>query len=585
MTIADLRRDYLRNARNPVDVLSHIFERIRADGLRPIWTSLADEQQALTRAREVDLTLPLGGVPFAVKDSIDVAGMETTVACPAFAYRATRTAPVVDRLLAAGAVLVGKTNLDQFATGLVGVRSPYGACVNVFDPRYIAGGSSSGSAVATAKGLCAFALATDTAGSGRVPAAFCNIVGLKPTRGLLSTTGLVPACWSLDCMSVLTTTAADAELVWRIAQGPDDRDPGSRTFEPGAGAVPWLPGAFRFGVPDRSQLDFFGDDEAATLFERSIARLASVGGERVTIDFTPFRQTSGLLYAGSWVAERFAALGDFIVANESEVNPVVASIIRSGAGYSAADAYKNGYKLKALERLAAQEWARMDVLLLPTTGTIYTLEEVDNDPIVLNSNLGLYTHFANLLDLAAVAVPAGFRSNGLPFGVSLLGRAFSDEGLLVLAQRFEKGFAAPSDAAPGCVLLAVAGAHLRGQPLNHQLTERGARFVRSCRSARDYRLFALAGGVPAKPGLLRDPGFAGSGIDLELWAVPEHQFGGFVAGVPAPMTIGSVTLDDGNSVKCFLCESAAVSASVEITEFGGWIQYLRSVSAPPLPTA
>jgi allophanate hydrolase len=324
MTIAGLRRDYETGKRRPADVLRNIFARIRSEGERPTWISLADEQTALERARAVDLSLPLGGVPFAVKDSIDIEGMPTTLACPAFSYEARATAPVVQRLLDAGAIVVGKTNLDQFATGLVGVRSPYGACANVFDPRYIAGGSSSGSAVATARGLCAFALGTDTAGSGRVPAAFNNLVGVKPTRGLLSTTGLVPACRSLDCMTVLSTTVADGALVWRLAQGPDPGNSYSRTFAPGADAAPWLPGSFRFGVPDRSQLEFFGDDAAAGLFEEAIARLEAVGGIKVTIDFTPFRAASGLLYAGTWVAERFAALGDFIKANADAVNPIVA---------------------------------------------------------------------------------------------------------------------------------------------------------------------------------------------------------------------------------------------------------------------
>ena len=576
MTIADLRRSYHDGTRRPADVLQDIFRRIRDEGERPIWISLADERNTLEHARSVDLSLPLGGVPFAVKDSIDVEGMHTTVACPAFSYEATATAPVVQRLIDAGAILVGKTNLDQFATGLVGVRSPYGACANVFDSRYIAGGSSSGSAVATAKGLCAFALGTDTAGSGRVPAAFNNLVGVKPTRGLLSTRGLVPACRSLDCISILALTAADGEQVWRLAQGYDAADPGSRTFDPGAGAAPWLPGGFRFGVPHRSQREFFGDEAAAMLFAEAIARLKSLGGTEVVMDFTPFREASGLLYAGSWVAERFAALGDFIASNADAVNPIVASIICGGARHSAADAYRCGYRLKELERLAAREWAHMDVMLLPTAGTIYTLAEIDNDPVNLNSNLGLYTHFVNLMDLAAVAVPAGFRPNGLPFGVSLVGPAFSDQALLVLAHRFMQRLAPPSDAAPSCVLLGVVGAHLRGQPLNHQLTERGARLVRSCRTAREYRLFALPDTMPPKPGLLRDSGFAGDGIEVEVWAIPEHRFGGFVAAVPPPLTIGSIRLDDGRWVKGFLCESTALSGAVEITRYGGWVDYLRS---------
>jgi allophanate hydrolase len=578
MTIADLRRRYHGGEQRPVDVVREIFGRIRAEGERPIWISLADEHDALERARSVDISLPLGGVPFAVKDSIDVAGLPTTVACPSFSYEPATTAPVVQRLLDAGAILIGKTNLDQFATGLVGVRSPYGACVNVFDPRYIAGGSSSGSAVATAKGLCAFALGTDTAGSGRVPAAFNHLVGLKPTRGLLSTTGLVPACRSLDCISILASTVSDAGLVWRLAQGFDAGNPYSRTSVPGSGAAPWLPGPFRFGVPRPSQLEFFGDEAAASLFENAIARLEAAGGIKVTIDFTPFRGASDLLYAGTWVAERYAALGEFIDANVDAVHPVVASIIRGGARRSAAEAYSCAYRLKELERVAAREWSQVDVLMLPTTGTIYTLEEIEADPIALNFSLGLYTHFVNLLDLAAVAVPAGFRPNGLPFGVSLIGPAFSDQALLAIAHRFMEGAVAPSDTAPGCVLIGVVGAHLRGQPLNHQLTERGARFVRSCRTARNYRLFALSGAVPPKPGLMRDRSFAGDGIEMELWAIPEHQFGGFVAAVPSPLTIGNVALEDGLSVKGFLCEAAGIAAAEDITRFGGWTGYLRSLA-------
>jgi allophanate hydrolase len=576
VTIADLRRRYQSGERRPEDVVRDIFRRIRAEGERPVWISLVDEGEAVTRARSVDVSRPLGGIPFAVKDSIDIAGMPTTLACPAFSYEAAATAPVVQRLLDAGAILIGKTNLDQFATGLVGVRSPYGACRNVFDPRYISGGSSSGSAVATASGLCAFALATDTAGSGRVPAAFNNLVGLKPTRGLLSTTGLVPACRSLDCITVLSTTVADADLIWRLAQGYDASNPYSRRFEPGDGPAPWLPGPFRFGVPAPSQLEFFGDQDAAALFDAAVARLESVGGVKVTIDFAPFRGTSDLLYAGTWVAERYAALGEFIDAHIDEVNPIVASIIRGGAQRSAVETYSCAYRLKELERLAAHEWALMDVLLLPTTGTIYTHEEIAADPIALNFSLGLYTHFVNLMDLAAVAVPAGFRPSGLPFGVSLIGPAFSDRALLAVANRFVEGASVPSDVAPGCVLVGVVGAHLLGQPLNYQLADRGARFVRSSRTADNYRLFALPGTVPPKPGLLRDPAFAGDGIEIEIWAVPEREFGSFVAMVPPPLTIGNVTLEDGLSVKGFLCESAGLRGADDITRFGGWINYMQA---------
>ena len=575
MTIADLKEHYLSGARKPAAVIEEIFARIRADGELPVWISLANERQGIDRAKSVDLSLPFAGVPFAVKDNIDVQGMPTTAGCPSFAYIPAATAPAVQRLLDAGAILIGKTNMDQFATGLVGVRSPYGACSSVFDSRYISGGSSAGSAVALAKGYCAFALGTDTAGSGRVPAAFNNIVGLKPSRGLLSTTGVVPACRSLDCVSIFAATAGDANAVWQVAQWFDADDPYSRTVTPGANAAPWLKGPFRFGVPDDSDLKFFGDDETPDLFQQAIRKLQQMGGIRVPIDFGVFRDAAQLLYAGPWVAERFAAVGDFLMRESKGVHKVVAEIIMGSTKYFAVDAYRAAYKLEELKRRAMVQWSLMDVLLLPTAGTIYTLEAVDADPIRLNSNLGYYTNFVNLMDLAAVAVPGGFRTDGLPFGVSLIGPAFSDEALLRLAGRFLGERASRTSELPGCVPVAVAGAHLSGQPLNHQLIERGARLVKSCRTAPDYRLFALKDTAPPKPGLVREPDLNGWGIEVEVWAVPENQFGGFVAAVPAPLVIGNVVLDDGQTVKGFLCEPFALSGAVEITRFGGWLNYLN----------
>jgi allophanate hydrolase len=499
-----------------------------------------------------------------------------------------RTATVVQRLLDAGAVLVGKTNLDQFATGLVGVRSPFGACSSVFGDRYISGGSSSGSAVAVAKGLVAFALGTDTAGSGRVPAAFNNLVGLKPTRGLLSASGVVPACRSLDCVSIFAADAAFAERVWHVAQGFDPSDPFSRTAEPGDGAAPWLPAAFRFGVPRAEELAFFGDVESPALYGEAIARLEAIGGTRVTIDFAPFRDAAALLYSGPWVAERYAAVGEFADAHPDAMHPVVGQIIRGGASKSAADAYRGLYRLEELKRVAAAQWAAMDVLLLPTAGTIYTKDAVEADPIQLNTNLGYYTNFVNLMDLAAVAVPAGFRLDGLPFGVSLIGPAFSDAALLTLASRYERscksldlppgGVAETTAEAPGCIHVAVVGAHLTGQPLNRQLTERGARLVRSCRTSPEYRFYALANTTPPKPGLVREPGFAGPGIALEIWAVPAQHFGSFVAGVPPPLGIGSVQLDTGEWVKGFICEPAAIAGATEITAFASWKNYLANAN-------
>jgi allophanate hydrolase len=573
MTIGELRKRYLAKETNPARVVEDIFAQIRAQGEHPVWISLADESAAIDRATAADVSLPLGGVPFAVKDNFDVAGMPTTAGCPSYAYEPENTAPVVQRLLDAGAILIGKTNMDQFATGLVGTRTPHGACSSVYDSRYISGGSSSGSAVAVAKGLCAFSLGTDTAGSGRVPAAFNNLIGLKPTRGLLSADGVVPACRSLDCVSIFAGTASDAEAVWNAARGFDAKDPYSRMLMPGAGSAPWLIGRFRFGVPDDSQLKFFGDVETPLLYRRAIEKVESIGGIRTPIDFTVFREAAELLYSGPWVAERYAAVGEFLSLQSQGVNEIVSKIILGATKYSAADAYKSAYQLETLKQRAAKEWALMDVLLLPTAGTIYRKEAIAADPIRLNSNLGFYTNFVNLMDLAAIAVPAGFRSDGLPFGVSLIGPAFSDEALITLSSRYLGEARVEKSSPPGCVLFAVVGAHLTGQPLNYQLKDRGARLAKTCRTAGNYRMFAL-NTAPPKPGLVRESGLSGWGVEVEVWAMPQSEFGGFVAEVPAPLAIGSITLDDGTSVKGFVCEPAAISGAEEITRFGSWRNYL-----------
>lgn len=537
----------------------------------PVWISLVPRE--VSQAREQEAQGPLAGLTFAIKDNIDLAGLPTTAGCPAYSYQPERSATVVERLMNAGAIPIGKTNLDQFATGLVGTRSPYGACSSVFDERYISGGSSSGSAVAVAKGLVDFALGTDTAGSGRVPAAFNNLVGLKPTRGLVSTSGVVPACRSIDCVSIFARDCDVARRVWNVARGFDEGDPFSRVIGPGQDAAPWLAGTFRFGVPSEEHLEFFGDEEAEGLYRKAVADLENLGGEKVEIDYSIFRAAASLLYSGPWVAERLAAIREFIDSHADEMNPVVREIIAGARKFSAVDAFEAEYKLRELRRASEGEWRKMDVMVLPTTGTIYTHDAVAAEPVKLNTNLGYYTNFVNLLDLAAVAVPAGFRTNGLPFGVSFIGPAFSDEALLSVADYYHRGVA--RSGTTGCVAVAVVGAHLSGQPLNWQLTERGARLIKTCRTAPGYRLYALDGTVPAKPGLVRDSEFAGEGIEVEVWAVPEDLFGGFVAAVPPPLGIGSATLDSGEAVKCFICEGYAIGSATEITSFGGWRNYLR----------
>jgi allophanate hydrolase len=582
---------------SPVETVREVFARIAVRGDDHVWIALRPEAEvvgealALVKRRAAGEVLPLFGVPFAVKDNLDVAGLPTTAACPAFAYTPVADAEVVRRLRAAGALVIGKTNLDQFATGLVGVRSPYGAPSSVFNSDYISGGSSSGSAVAVAAGLASFALGTDTAGSGRVPAAFNNLVGWKPTKGLLSTTGLVPACRSLDCVSVFALTCADAAEIAGVVAAYDVADAYARPAPP---ERPAFPRAFRFGVPRPGQLEFFGDAEAACLFAGAVLRLQALGGVAVEIDFAPFRATADLLYSGPWVAERLAAITPFVDEHPDALHPITAKIIGGARRFDAADAFRAFYRLEELRRVVAPTWDKIDVLLLPTTPTIYTHAELAAEPVLANTRLGTYTNFVNLLDMCGVAVPSGFRSDGLPQGVTLLAPAFADAAVLALGGRLHAalggklgGTSAPLDPArlppapvSPAIQLAVVGAHLSGQPLNHQLTSRGATLARSTRTAGDYRLFALANTRPPKPGLVREPGFAGEGIEVEVWSISPAAFGAFTSEVPAPLAIGNLVLADGTSVKGFVCEPAGLAGATDITVYGGWRAYLANLAAP-----
>jgi allophanate hydrolase len=569
---------------------------IAAAGEDHVWIHRVPDAALRARAAELDAKrradvgitdqLPLFGIPFAVKDNIDVAGLPTTAACPAFAYTPARSASAVDRLLAAGAVLIGKTNLDQFATGLVGTRSPYGAVRNPFDARYISGGSSSGSAVAVAAGLVSFALGTDTAGSGRVPAAFNNIAGLKPTRGLISAAGVVPACRSLDCVSIFAFSAADAARVLEVAAGYDPRDPFSR---PAAAMTTAFPPRFRFGVPAARDLVFFGNAEVEALYHRALDSLEALGGTRVEIDFSPFREAAALLYSGPWVAERFAAVEELFTRAPEALLPVTRDIIGAGARPSAVEAFRGLYRLAELRQRTQPMWREMDVMVLPTAGTIYTLAEIAAEPVRLNSNLGAYTNFVNLLDLAAHAIPCGFQPDGLPAGITLIAPAFTDWALARLAQNFQRRLdlplgavgerLAPGDvqalvvATDGLIPLAVVGAHMRGLPLNRELTDLGASFVETVRTGTGYRLFTL-GGSPERPGMVRVGASEGAAIEAEIWSLTPASLGAFVARIAPPLCIGTIELDDGRTVKGFLCESVATAGKRDITGFGGWRSYL-----------
>ncbi len=592
LDVATISEGYRSGRLRVEEVVEEIIARRDACADPAVWISRVTDADLRARAAELAAkgpspAQPLWGVPFAVKDNIDCVALPTTAACPDFAYAPMADSTVVARLKAAGAILVGKTNLDQFATGLNGTRSPYGAPRCVFDARYVSGGSSSGSAAAVGTGLVSFALGTDTAGSGRIPAAFNNLVGLKPTRGLVPATGVVPACRSLDCVTVLAGTAGDAALVHAVMRGPDPADPWSRPMA--ARELPGLGEGLRFGVLGPAEREFFGDAEVAALYDAAIARLTALGASPVEIDYAPFREAATLLYEGPWVAERLAAVEDFLADKPDAFDPTVRGIIEGARRYSAVDAFRGVYALEALRARTQQEWAGVDVLLLPTAPTIYTVEAMLADPVRLNANLGRYTNFVNLLDCCAVAIPAGFRADGLPGGVTLVAPAFCDDALAALADDLHR--AAPfgmgrdtTAALPQASRLAapksdrleivVVGAHLSGMPLNRQLTEGGGWLARKTRTAADYRMFELPGSVPPKPGLLREPGFTGPGLEVEVWSLSAGAFGAFVAAIPAPLGVGKVSLDDGTSATGFLCEPYALVDAPDITSFGGWRAYI-----------
>lgn len=593
MTISAIHAAYRSGELTPQQLLTECLAHAKAD-THLAWISVLSDAQLAAYLKGLEGhspdDMPLFGIPFAVKDNIDLLDLPTTAACKEYAYQPKEHAFVVAQLIAAGAIPLGKTNLDQFATGLVGVRSPYGACQNSFDPTYVSGGSSAGSAVSVALGQVVFSLGTDTAGSGRVPASFNNLYGLKGTKGRVSCTGVVPACQNLDCVTIFSTTAADAKAVWQVAGAFDPVDPFARP----AVAAKAMPAAFTFGVPAAEQLGFFGDEAAEMLFWQSVETLKALGGEAVTINLDPFVQAAKLLYEGPYVAERLAAIKAFFRDDPTRCLPVIQTIVGGAEKRAAVEAYEALYALQRYKRVTDAELAKVDFIVTPTAGTIYPIADVEADPIQLNSNLGHYTNFMNLLDYCAIAISSGFRitgsKRGLPFGVTLFAAAFQDDALLAIADLWQRKLDLPLGATGqefpantpvvaqptnGMIDVLVCGAHLSGLPLNWQLTDRKAFLKQVTETAKAYRMYALAGGPPYRPGLIRDTE-NGAAIAVEVWSVPAEHFGSFVAGIPAPLGIGKVELADGSWVSGFICEPYGLDGAIDITQLGSWRAYLAS---------
>lgn len=585
LSIYSLHQAYGQGHLSPESVIEYIQKLSQEYKDNPIWIHLLTKEEIqpyldAIKGKNIE-DLPLYGIPFAIKDNIDLAGIPTTAGCEEYTYTPSESAFVVEQLISAGAIPIGKTNLDQFATGLVGTRSPYGAVKNAFNADYVSGGSSSGSAVATALGLVSFSLGTDTAGSGRVPAALNNLIGLKPSRGLWSNRGVVPACRTLDCVTVFTLNPDDAETVHTIAATYDQEDAYSRKASSTFHAKP----SFTFGVPKKENLQFFGNHDIKESYTQAINELQAIGGKVKEIDLQLFLDAAKLLYEGPWVAERYAAIESFINTSVDTLYPTTRAIIEPAIKASAVDAFKYQYKLQEHKRQCDDILSTVDFIVTPTIGSVYTIDEVNNEPIKLNSNLGYYTNFMNLLDYSAIAIPAKFQSNGIPCGITLFSPAFADIALLNYAKRYCEQLKLPMGNTPfdwqakedgvkpqqNAVPVIVCGAHMSGLPLNHQLTERDGELLSKTTTAKKYRLYALPDGK--RPGMIRDDR-NGECIEVEVWSLPTEKYGSFVANIASPLGIGSIELKDGSSVQGFICESYAILGAKEITQYGSWKIFL-----------
>ena len=593
-TVAAIVAAHRAGTVSPAQTVARSYLRIRDTNDPAIFISLRSEKEAIAEAESLKAKdardLPLFGVPVAVKDNIDVLGMPTTAACPAFSYQPSHDATAVARLRAAGAIIIGKTNLDQFATGLVGVRSPYGIPNNPIRDDLIPGGSSSGSAVAVAAGLVPLSLGTDTAGSGRVPAMLNNVVGLKPSLGMVSTAGVVPACRTLDCVSVFSLTVDDAVTALAAMASPDPADPFSRDRP--LGEITPLPAKLRLGVPRGGQLIFFGDKAAEAAYGDAIRRWAALGAEFVEFDMEPFYETARLLYEGPWVAERYLVIRNLLASSPDSIHPVTREIIAPGSRLTSTETFSALYRLQGLRKIAERVFVNIDAIVLPTAPTVYTTRQVLANPIEFNSRLGTYTNFVNLLDLCGLSLPASMRPDDTPFGITLLGPAGRDALLASIGRVFHadtklavgaRGVPQPQlsplpVAIGGDLAIAVVGAHMSGMTLNGELRALGGRLIETAVTAADYRLYALPT-TPPKPGMLRVEAGKGSAIELEVWALSASAFGQFVAAIPPPLSIGTIRLADGRNVKGFLVEAAGLDGARDISRFGGWRTYMAEAAA------
>lgn len=591
LTIPALREAYAKGT-SPAEIVDMVYARIDAVGDPGIFIDLLDKETVKAAAQalgDYDPSKPLWGIPFAIKDNIDAAGRVTTAGCPAYAYDAPSDAFVVAQLIKAGALLIGKTNLDQFATGLVGVRSPFPPPKNAIDPEVVPGGSSSGSAVAVAHGIVTFSLGTDTAGSGRVPAALNNIVGLKPTLGSLSASGVVPACRTLDAVSVFAQTVEDAYTAFQSAAVYDPADSYAREISaPRPGP---MPSGLTIGIPSAESARFFGDEVQRASFADAVDLLKASGAMVKELDFAPLYDIADMLYFGAWVAERYTVIEDLLKTDPEAVFPVTRQIIGAAEKLSAADTFRGMYRLKDLIRAVEPALGEIDMLCVPTIPTFFSVADLQADPITPNNKLGTYTNFVNMMDMCGIAVPVPARSDGRPGSVTFLAPAGKDADVASVAFRVEAagnrkmgatewGFTPPvlSDPPPSDApfRIAVCGAHMAGLPLNGELTGRGARLLRKDRTSADYRLFALAGGPPFRPGLVRDPNGSGAEIALEIWEMPAANFGAFMCAIPSPLGIGTIFLADGESVQGFLCEQSGLDGARDITDIADWRVFLKT---------